>query len=336
MENPMKKHSKFLFPVVAAILLLTLCSQQGVQDVAITVAQVDTHIKYLSSDELKGRGSFSEDIRMAEDYIARQFGNAGLKTFEQFPDYRHEFTYLWKNRREPDTPAKEVKLTNIVGYIEGTDPQLKNEFVVFGAHHDHIGIIGSGEDNIYNGAEDNASGTTAVITLAQYYAKTGGNKRSIMFITFAAEEVGMIGSRQFIKDLPVEKDRIVAMINFEMIGKPSEDGRTVCYMTGWDRSDLAPIIQNALGNDSLILIQGPEVTDRLFFASDNISFAMAGMVAHTLAGIRSTNDSLAHKPDDEYETLNIKSMTNVIRGVTCGARTLISGEETPKLLKPIK
>lgn len=331
-----KTNSLFIIPILSVVLPFILFSQQSIQDIAITVEQVDAHIRYLSSDELKGRGSFSEDIRMAEDYIARQFKEAGLNEFKQFPDYRHEFTHSRKSRRNPDAPAKEYKLANIIGYLEGTDGQLKEEFIVFGAHHDHIGTFGNTEDNIYNGAEDNASGTTAVITLAQYYTIKGGNKRSILFVTFAAEEVGMIGSRQLVKDLPVEKNQIIAVINFEMIGKPSEEGRTVCYLTGWDRSDMPVIMQEALGEDPLLLIEGPEVTNRLFFASDNISFARAGMVAHTLAGIISTNDPLAHHHDDEYETLNIESMTAVIRGVVRASRTLISGEKTPKVLVPVK
>lgn len=334
--NIKKIKSIFLVLILAAILPITSCTQQSIEDIAITVEQVDAHIKLLSSDSLKGRGSFSEDIRMAEDYIAEQFKEAGLNTFEQFPNYRHEFTDIHRNRRNPDAPVKEYRLANIVGYIDGSDPELREEFVVFGAHHDHIGVFGDTEDNIYNGAEDNASGTTAVITLAEYYARKRDNRRSIMFITFAAEEVGMIGSRRFVKDLPVEKEQIKAVINFEMIGKPSDEGRAVCYLTGWDRSDMPTIMQEALGDDPLLLNQGPEITNGLFFASDNISFAREGMVAHTLAGIQSTADSLAHHPDDEYETLNIKTMTTLIRGTVRASRTLISGERTPTVLKPVK
>ena len=322
--------------ILAGIMLVLLCAQQSVKDVNITVDQVDAHIKLLSSDSLKGRWSFSEDIRMAEDYIAAQFGSAGLKTFPRFPDYRHEFEYTYKDRRNPDNPEKTVRLANVIGYLEGTDPQLKDEFIIFGAHHDHMGVRGDAEDNIFNGAEDNASGTTAVISLAQYYARAGGNKRSILFVTFTAEEVGMVGSRQLVKDLPVPKDKIAAMINFEMIGKPSDEGKPVCYLTGWERSDLGSIMQESLGDDPLQLIEGPEITKRLFFGSDNISFAREGVVAHTLAGIKSTNDPLTHNPDDEYETLSVENMTQIICGVVRASSTLLSGEKTPKLIQPVE
>jgi len=332
----LKKYAIYFVLFSSLVILSPFCfSQSG--NILIETKQVDAHIKFLSSDALKGRGSFSVDIRMAEDYIAKQFEEAGLKTFPQFPAYRHEFDHLYKSRRNPEAEPKEYRLCNIVGYLEGTDSKLKDEFIVFGAHHDHIGIRGNTEDNIYNGAEDNASGTTGVITLAQYYAKRGDNKRSILFVTFGAEEVGIIGSRHLVEDLPVEKEQIIALINFEMIGKPSNQGVAECYLTGWDRSDLGPILKESLGKDSMVLLDpGPEAAKRLFFYSDNISFARAGMVAHTLAGIQSTNDSLAHHFDDEYETLNVKTMTEIIRGVAKASQTLISGEKTPKILIPVE
>ncbi len=335
-------HQKYLKQLIILVLLLTLsglnilCTQQAVDDVSISQAQVDAHIKYLASDDLKGRDPFSEDIHMAEDYIAMQFREAGLKAFDRFPDYRHTFTHLYRDRRNPDDPGTEYTLTNIVGYLEGLDPKLKDEFLIFGAHHDHLGIGGNGEDTIYNGAEDNASGTTAIIALADYFAAHGDNNRSIIFITFSAEERGMIGSHRFVQDLPVEKDQIVAMINFEMIGKPSDDGKPVCYVTGWNRSDLGEILQKSVSDAPLQIIHGPEITDRLFFASDNISFARAGIVAHTIAGIQSTGDSLTHHVDDEYETLDIANMTAIICGVATASQSLISGKETPRLLQPVE
>jgi Zn-dependent M28 family amino/carboxypeptidase len=272
---------------------------------------------------------------MAEEYIADKFKKAGLKEFEQFPGYRHEFTYTRRGRRNQQRPAQEYLLTNIIGYLEGNDPQLKDEFILFGAHHDHIGVRGNAADNIYNGAEDNATGTTAVITLAEYFAKTRDFKRSIMFVTFTAEESGMIGSRQLVKELPVPKEKIIAVINFEMIGKASDDGDAECYLTGWDRSDLGEIMVTALGDDPLDLYEGPERTKSLFFASDNISFAREDIVAHTLAGIQSVDDSLAHHPDDEYETLNVVTMTRIIKGVIKASRTLLTGEATPTFFKPV-
>ncbi len=334
--HPTKRSIIFRASFVAVLILFTaLCSKRDKIEDLISFEQVDSHIRFLSSDELKGRGSFSEDVRLAEDYIAEQFKGAGLEVFSEFPAYRHEFTYTYRNRRDPEAEPQKFELANIVGYLEGRDPQLKDEYVVFGAHHDHVGIRGDAEDNIYNGANDNATGTTAVITLAHYYAKTRNNKRSLLFVTFAAEERGMIGSRQIVKDLPFPIDKIAAVINFEMIGKSREEGELLCYLTGWDRSDLGSIMQESLGDSPYWLRKGSELTDRLFFASDNITFAREGVVAHTLAGIKSTNDPLMHTPGDEYETIDVDDMTQIIRGVVKASETLISGERTPEMLEPL-
>jgi hypothetical protein len=136
-----KKEPYIILCVLASVIHILSCSQQNGNGIGISIKQVDHHIKYLSSDELKGRDPFSEDIQKSEDYIAKQFRDAGLKCFEQFPDYRHTFDFVQKNRRNPDDPSKKYTLSNIVGYIEGSDPELKNEYIIFGAHHDHIGIM---------------------------------------------------------------------------------------------------------------------------------------------------------------------------------------------------
>jgi len=334
--TPSKRNVYFRISVVALLTLCTaFCSKRNKIEELINYEQVDRHIRFLSSDELKGRGSFSEDVRLAEDYIAKQFKEAGLDTFTEFPGYRHEFTYTYQNRRNPEAEPQEFVLANVVGFLEGRDSQLKSEFVLFGAHHDHLGIRGEAEDNIYNGANDNATGTTAVIALARYYAKTRNNQRSLLFVTFAAEERGMIGSRQLVKELPFPIDKIVTLINFEMIGKSREEGKLLCFLTGWDRSDLGGIMQESLGENASWLRKGPKISDPLFFGSDNISFARQGVVAHTLAGINSTHDALTHNPGDEYETLNVEDMTQIIRGVVKAAETIIAGDRTPVMLEPV-
>lgn len=335
--KPFLRHRFYVQISLLALLILgsVFCGRRDKIEDLISLDSVDRDLRYLSSDELKGRGSFSPDVRMAEDYIAEQFRQAGLDMFSEFPGYRHEFSFIYKNRRQPEAEPQEFMLANVVGYLKGRDPQLRDEYVVFGAHHDHVGIRGEAEDNIYNGANDNATGTAAVIALARYYAKVRDNKRSLVFATFAAEERGMIGSRQLVKELPFPAERIVAVINFEMIGKSRKNGELLCYLTGWDRSDLGKIMQESLGEESHWLQKGPEITDRLFFASDNISFARAGVVAHTLAGYNSTNDPMTHTPGDEYDTCNVEDMTRIIRGAVKAAAAIISGSRTPVLLQPV-
>ncbi|MFC1477543.1 M28 family peptidase [candidate division KSB1 bacterium] len=316
--------------VCAAVIILSLlyCAKEPFE---ITYEQVDAHIKYLSSDELKGRDPFSEDIHLTVDYIAEQFKKAGLKEFGQFPGYKHDFGYTRRNRRNPDDPGTEYTLTNVIGYVEGTDPVLKDEFIMFSAHFDHMGIGRPVEgDSIYNGAEDNATGTTAVMALAEYFAKNGGNKRSIMFVGFTAEERGMIGSTQLVRDLPIDSVNLKAMVNFEMIGKPNDAGRAECFVTGWSRSDLGPILVASLGDDPFLLNKGPEMAEYLYTGSDNRPFGRAGFVAHTIGGVKSAGDEFYHRPNDHYETLDVNNMVTVIKGVIKASATLLSGEAAPK------
>ena len=329
------------FSTMATSQVLVAEKVQGKQ-ASIEYELVDLHIKTLSSDEFKGRGSLSPDVRMTEDYVAKQFKAAGLKEFEQFPGYRHEFEAALRGRRgrgnqgNADTQTPGIMIANIVGYLEGHDPELKDEYIIYGAHHDHLGIRGEGGegiDNIWNGAEDNGTGTVAVMMLAKYFAAKNDNKRSIIFMTFAAEEAGMIGSNRMVTDLPVPKEKVAALINFEMIGKPSKEGVPSAFLTGWDRSDLGPIMQESLGEDEFKLVEGPEIAKNFFNASDNAPFARAGIVAHTVGGILSTSDEHYHKASDEYETISVKNMVTVIKGTAKASRTLISGEKTPKYIE---
>lgn len=291
---------------------------------------VDGHILFLSSDDAKGRDPFSQDISLSEDYIAEQFRAAGLAEFPDYPGYKDEFSFDYRPRRDPDAVPTTYELRNIVGYVEGTDPVLKDQYILFGAHHDHVGVRGEEEDNIYNGADDNAAGTTAVIALAQYFAAVGNNKRSLIFATFTAEESGLIGSRHLATNLPIEKEQLVCMINFEMIGKPAPDGSWNLMYLGPEKSTLDEIFLNALDHDSPIELVGPEEHQvRYFNGSDNVAFHNEGFITTTLASPNSTDDQYYHRPNDHYEFLNIEYMSDVIRAVVDFTEPLVSGEVTP-------
>jgi Zn-dependent M28 family amino/carboxypeptidase len=296
----------------------------------ITNEYVDGLIRHLSSDELLGRFPLMEEIALTEDFIVQQFREAGLQEFPEFPGYRNQFTYEYRPRREPDAVPTPYEMQNIVGYVEGTDPVLKNEYILFGAHHDHVGVRGEEADNIYNGADDNATGTTAVIALAKYFAAAGGNKRSLIFATFTAEEMGLVGSRHLAANLPIQADQLVAMVNFEMIGKPAPDGSWKLMYLGPEFSTLDEIFLEALDEDSPINLVGPEEDQvRYFRGSDNVAFHAQGFITTTLASPNSTQDEYYHQPNDHYEYLNIDYMSDVIRSVVDFSETLVSGEATP-------
>ncbi len=314
------------------VALVSACAGPAAVDLPAPISNqtVDAHIRYLSSDALRGRDAFSEDITVAEDYIADQFQAAGLSEFEVFPGYKNRFSYEYRPRRQPDAVPTTYEVQNIIGYIEGTDPVLKNEYILFGAHHDHLGVRGEEEDNIYNGADDNATGTTAVIALAEYFAGVHDNKRSLIFATFTGEEKGLVGARHLAVNLPIETDQLVCMINFEMIGKPAEDGSWNLMYLGPAVSTLDEIFNEALDEDSPITLVGPEEHQVGYFrASDNAAFTAEGFITTTLASPQSTDDPYYHRPNDHYEFLNIDYMSDVIRTVVDITELLVSGEATP-------
>jgi hypothetical protein len=332
-----RRHLLILAAWVTSSSLVAACSGQSTSQTPPRISNetVDSIIRFLSSDDLRGRDAFSEDISLAEDYIAGRFSAAGLSEFPQFPGYRDRFTFEYRPRRDPDAVPTTYQMENIVGYIEGTDPVLKNEYILFGAHHDHLGIRGEEGDNIYNGADDNATGTTAVIALADYFARAKSNKRSLIFATFTGEERGLIGSRQLATDLPIGEGKLVCMINFEMIGKPAPDGSWSLMFLGPERSTLDEIFAQALDADSPIALVDPlEHQVRYYNGSDNVAFDTEGYITTTLASPNSTDDVYYHRPNDHYEFLNVEYMADVIRSVVDITEPLVSGEATPVKTDP--
>ena len=143
------------------------------------------------------------------------------------------------------TTIAEKTLTNIVAILPGMDknPTTAKEVILYSSHYDHLGLTPDGKE-VFNGADDDASGTSAVINLAQHFASQGNNKRTLMFSAFTAEEIGGFGSKYFSQQL--NPDDVVAMINIEMIGKPSKFGAGTVWMTGMDRSNLGELLNENL------------------------------------------------------------------------------------------
>lgn len=221
-------------------------------------------------------------------------------------------------------------LRNVVGYLPGKS--RKNEFVVFSAHYDHIGVIAPvNGDSIANGADDDASGTTAVIALANYYKKQNNNARSLLFVTFTAEEIGGYGAQYFTKQ--IDPRQVTAMFNIEMIGKESQFGKNAGFITGFDKSDFGPIIQKNLAGTQYTFHPDPYIKENLFYRSDNATLARLGVPAHTLSTDKIDTDKLYHSVDDEFASLNITNMTNIIQAIAQSARSIIAGRDTPSRIK---
>lgn len=229
--------------------------------------------------------------------------------------------------------TEELPLFNVVGMIPGkTKP---NEYVVFGGHYDHLGIIKPvGTDSIANGADDDASGTTAVIELAKYYKKLNNNARTLIFVAFTAEEIGEYGSQHFAKT--VDPDKVVAMFNIEMIGKPSKFGENSAFITGYERSDFGPILQKNLEGTSFKFYPDPYPAEDLFYRSDNASLARVGVPAHTISTDQIDIDKLYHTVKDEISTLDMGNITSTIRAIALSSRTIVSGQDTPKRIAKLE
>ncbi|WP_196137458.1 M20/M25/M40 family metallo-hydrolase [Aliikangiella sp. G2MR2-5] len=231
-------------------------------------------------------------------------------------------------------------LTNVVGVLPGR--KLADEFVLFSAHYDHLGVHENNadthahssssekpkhEDNIYNGADDDASGTSAVINLAEYFARKGNNERTLIFVAFTAEEIGGFGSRYFSEQLPPEK--IIAMLNIEMIGKPSKFGKGALWMTGFERSSLAQILNKNLKRLNKEIFQDPYPEQQLFYRSDNATLARLGVPAHSFSSSQIDKDQHYHQPSDEIGTLDLESMHQVISTLAEAVESLIDGSDKP-------
>ena len=227
--------------------------------------------------------------------------------------------------------ALETKsLSNVAGKITGNRP---NEIVLFSAHYDHLGIRGDGEDKIFNGANDDASGTTAVMTLAKYFKDTGKKpERTIMFVAFTAEESGGFGSQYFSKQL--DPDQIVAMFNIEMIGTSAKEGTNSAWITGFDKSNFGPLLQKAVEGTEYKFYADPYPTQNLFYRSDNATLARLGVPAHSISTTQIDVDPYYHQASDEVSTIDLDHMTNTIRALAAAATRMISGEDTPTRVDP--
>ncbi|WP_397447394.1 M28 family peptidase [Polaribacter sp. R77954] len=279
---------------------------------------VRKHLYTLAADDMEGRKSGTPGIEKAAKYIESEFERIGLATFENLNSYRQTFTFT--PRRSKD----EITSANIIGVLEGKSK--KDEYVIISAHYDHLGNEGKGEDKIYNGANDDASGVTGVLALAEYFKKVG-NERTIVFAAFTAEEMGLIGSTHFGKG--IDANKFVAGINLEMIGKTPSFGPNTAWLTGFERSDFGKIVQKNLEGSGYQLFPDPYKKYNLFFRSDNASLARLGVPSHTFSTTAIDVDKDYHKVSDEAETLNMTIITQTIQAVAKGTKSIIDGVDTP-------
>jgi Peptidase family M28 len=286
--------------------------QKTVQPAALE-PEVRAAMNFLADDELHGRGSATRDEHIAALFVASQLQALG------FAPGGDNGTFLQKSALpDPLPPRVQQRIAkfqnvprketwNAVGVLRGTT--LPNEVILLTAHLDHLGIgpADASGDTLYNGADDDASGTTAVLTLAHILADGPRPKRTIVFALFGSEELGGFGNRAFLAHPPLPLTEIVANLEFEMIGRPDPTvSPGTLWLTGFDRSDLGP----ELAKHGAHLVNDPHPAQKFFQRSDNYALARQGIIAHTVSSYGLHHDY--HQPSDELGTIDFAHMTRAI------------------------
>ncbi|MGH7560005.1 MAG: M20/M25/M40 family metallo-hydrolase [Gemmatimonadales bacterium] len=263
---------------------------------------------------------------------AEQF--AGIKTapvtvVQPYPDWEGTITVR-------DSTVRSISSPNTVGILEGTDPTLKNEYLVFSAHMDHVGITGQpmaacgamGGDSICNGADDDASGTAGVIELAEAYGRQGARpKRSLVFLTVSGEEQGLWGSGWFADHPPVPVGQIVANINMDMIGRNWKD--TIAVI-GKEHSDLGATLNrvNAEHRElNMTAIDDQWPAEDFYFRSDHFNFARKGVpILFFFSGVHADY----HRPSDSPDKIDAEKEARILRLVYYLGLEVGNAAERPK------
>ncbi|MHA6248818.1 M20/M25/M40 family metallo-hydrolase [Pontibacter sp. CAU 1760] len=257
---------------------------------------------------------------MGSGSVKKQLGGGSSKVF-----VLTDIPQAQKYKLEIENKIEQLSLTNVGGMIPG---KRKDEFVVFSGHYDHIGIQKPvAGDSIANGADDDAAGTTAMMLLADYYKQQPQPERSLLFVAFAAEEIGGYGSKYFSEQL--NPDQIVAMFNIEMVGKPSKFGPNSAYLTGFERSNLGTLMQQRLQGTPYSIHPDPYPEQNLFYRSDNATLARLGVPAHTISSVQIDQDKTYHTVEDDFSQLDMEHLTNMVKAIAKGSAGVVSGEDTP-------
>jgi len=295
--------------LLLVMLLIFSFTKTSNNNLETTSTQLKEMVNYLASDELEGRKAGTNGIDKAASFIQKHFQSYGIKPY--FETYRDSFK------------IKDIDAFNVVGFIEGNDPNLKNEIIILGAHYDHIGTSKKVENDIIaNGANDNAAGTGAVIAMAKYFAAKKNNKRSIMFALFSAEEMGLLGSKHLSKKLKDQDLDLYAMINFEMIGVPFPDRDYVAFVSGYELSNMAEKI-NEYTDSNLMGFSEKAKGFQLFKQSDNYTFYKDfKLPCQTISSCDLSNYDYYHHVGDEADKMDYEHMANLINKIIPAIETM--------------
>ena len=288
--------------IITLAIVISACKGSKVSNksIVITSTEVKETVSFLASDDQKGRATGTTGIDASSTFIENKLKAFNIKPY--YESYRDSFK------------VKELIAYNVVGFLEGSDSKLKNEIIIIGAHYDHIGTRAKPVDNdsIGNGANDNAAGTSAVLAMARYFGTKKTNKRSLMFVLFSAEEMGLLGSKHLAQRLKDDDINLYTVVNIEMIGVPFKDRDYVAFLTGYEKSNMAAKINEYVDAN---FIGSSEVAKQynLFKASDNYPFyEVFKLPSHTLSSCDLSNYNYYHHVDDEVDKLDYDFMASFI------------------------
>ena len=299
----------------------------------------------LAADSMEGRRTGTAGAHRAAAFLAAELERYGIEPagtdgyFQPVPMARvttqtqngaRERLVLPSAEVDFDTIPAERLLTrevNVVGIIRGSDPEVAHEAVVLGAHFDHVGIGAAVADaagvldSIYNGADDDGSGTVAVLEIARELSTGAPPRRTVVILLSTAEEVGLLGTRWYIENPVVPMEQTVADLQIEMIGRPDElaGGFGRGWLTGYERTTMGD--QLAAAGSPIVADARPEMN--FFFRSDNIAFARLGIPAHTLSSYNMHEDY--HQPSDEVEAVDFAHMAALVDAAVQAVRFLADG-----------
>ncbi|HEY1937503.1 MAG TPA: M20/M25/M40 family metallo-hydrolase [Candidatus Angelobacter sp.] len=287
-------------------------------------AQIRGEMEFLASDALQGRGSGSHDELLAATYLASQLRTIGIEPAGDNGGYIQnvsgEFSFYGGGKKQWNT-------RNVIGIVHGRDPKLKEEVILLTAHMDHLGIGKAvNGDNIYNGADDDASGCVAVLQLARSLAhEKEAPKRTVLFVFFGSEETGGQGNKYFLEHPPVPLKNIVANLEFEMIGRPDSAVKPdELWLTGFERTNLGP----ELAKHGAKLVADPHPKEDFFQRSDNHALAEQGIVAQTVSSFGLHSDY--HQPGDDVAHIDFTHMEQAIHSMLGPVKWLADSDFKPE------
>ena len=330
----------------AAVILATLasCSPTGATNqntpsvdpatsasaaASIDADEIFERVSFLSSDELGGRDTPSPGLERAAAYLVSQYEGMGAEPAGESGTFYQRYPFTYRRFENGTAIEEEVFPPNVVAMIPGSDPVLRDEYVVLSAHFDHVGI-GSpvGIDSIYNGADDNGTGTAALLEVAEAFRSLPQPpRRSIMFLHVSGEEHGLLGSEYFSDHPTVPIDQIVANINVDMIGRNADD---MIVVIGQEYSSLGRLVKDVADERpelGLEVATDPWPQERFFFRSDHFNFARKGVPAvFFFAGVHEDY----HQPSDTVEKIDPDKAARVARLIFHSAEEIAHADARPR------